>query len=52
MAASELSPFAREGDLADVTGILPLEIKKLGIDVGIIIPYGSVDEKKHKLKNC
>ena len=37
--ASEVAPFAKTGGLADVTGSLPLELKRMGHDVRIIIPF-------------
>ncbi|MFH0829488.1 MAG: glycogen/starch synthase [Candidatus Kerfeldbacteria bacterium] len=36
--ASEVAPYAKIGGVADVIGALPIELKNLGIDVGIIIP--------------
>lgn len=39
MVTSEAVPYAKTGGLADVTGILPQEIKKLGHDVILILPY-------------
>jgi starch synthase len=37
--ASEVAPFAKTGGLADVTGSLPKELKRMGHDVRIILPY-------------
>ncbi len=37
--ASEVSPFAKTGGLADVTGSLPRELKMMGHDVRIIMPF-------------
>ncbi len=36
--ASEVSPFAKTGGLADVTGSLPASLQKLGCDVRIFMP--------------
>jgi len=38
IAASEMTPFAKTGGLADVVGSLPKEIKNLGHDVRVVIP--------------
>ncbi len=38
MAASEASPFAKTGGLADVIGGLPQALKQLGADVRVIMP--------------
>jgi len=35
----EAVPFAKSGGLADVAGSLPLALKKLGMDVRIVLPY-------------
>ncbi|MBA5851707.1 glycogen synthase GlgA [Clostridium sp. cel8] len=41
--ASEAEPFAKTGGLADVVGTLPRYLKKIGIDVRIVIPkYKSI----------
>ncbi len=37
--APEVSPFAKTGGLADVAGSLPLALRRLGIDVGVVLPF-------------
>ena len=37
--ASEVTPFAKTGGLADVAGSLPQELSRIGHDVRIIMPY-------------
>jgi len=45
IAASEVFPFAKTGGLADVTGALPKELNKLGVEVKVIMPkYRMVKE--------
>lgn len=39
IVTSEAEPYAKTGGLADVCGTLPPEIKKLGHDVILILPY-------------
>ncbi|MHC1725055.1 MAG: glycogen synthase GlgA [Syntrophobacteraceae bacterium] len=44
--ASEVSPYAKTGGLADVAGSLPESLKKLGCDVRIFLPlYRTVRER-------
>ena len=37
--SAELAPFVKVGGLADVSSALPKELKRLNVDVRIIIPY-------------
>ena len=49
MASPEAVPFAKTGGLADVVGALPKALKRMGIDVGLVLPkYREIDEKKLK----
>lgn len=41
LVASEATPFAKTGGLADVAGALPKALKQLGHDVRIIMPFYS-----------
>jgi starch synthase len=51
IAASECTPFAKTGGLADVVGALPKYLEQLGVEVKIFIPkYDSIDEKKFHLR--
>ncbi len=38
IASPEIFPFVKTGGLADVTGALPKALKKLGVDVRVILP--------------
>ncbi|MBR0105165.1 MAG: glycogen synthase GlgA [Firmicutes bacterium] len=45
-AASEVTPFAKSGGLADVSGSLPKALKKLGINVCVVMPkYKSINQE-------
>ena len=39
MVASEATPFAKTGGLADVVGSLPPELKALGHEVAVVLPW-------------
>jgi starch synthase len=46
LASSEIYPFAKTGGLADVAGSLPKALKKIGVDVRVIMPkYKGLEEK-------
>ncbi len=48
--ASEVSPFAKTGGLADVAGTLPLELGKLGLKVYVVMPrYRGLPSGRKKL---
>ncbi len=47
----EVAPFAKTGGLADVTGAMPKELDKLGVEVKIMMPgYSIIDKNKFKIK--
>jgi len=49
--ASELTPFAQTGGLADVAASLPRTLGKLGHDVRAFVPlYGVIDRVAHELE--
>ncbi len=39
MVASEATPFVKTGGLADVVGSLPPELKALGLEVAVVLPW-------------
>jgi starch synthase len=51
MATSEFSPLGSTGDLGDQVSILATELKKLGHDVSVVMPYyRSVREGKYEVR--
>ncbi len=50
-AASEVSPYAKTGGLADVARALPRELQRRGHDVRVFMPlHGTIDREAHVLK--
>jgi starch synthase len=50
-ASSEVTPFAKTGGLADVSGSLPPALASLGHQVVVVMPlYRSAREDQFKLK--
>lgn len=50
LTASEAVPFAKTGGLADVAGVLPRELARLGHDVMLVIPgYSTIKASAHGL---
>src|SRR5262245_22609600 len=46
MIASEATPYAKTGGLADVVGSLPLALTSFGDEAAVVVPrYGSIDLK-------
>jgi len=44
LVSAEVDPFAKSGGLADVAGSLPIELKKMGHDVRVVMPrYKSIN---------
>src|ERR1700689_5678453 len=51
MATSEFSPLGSTGDLGDQVRILTTELKKLGHDVSVVMPfYRSVREGNYEIR--
>lgn len=49
-AASEATPYAKTGGLADVAGALPRQLRRRGLDVRLFLPlYRQVDRRIHSL---
>ncbi|MEW4353359.1 glycogen synthase GlgA [Streptococcus pneumoniae] len=52
--AAEGAPFSKTGGLGDVIGALPKSLVKKGHEVGVILPYYDMVEKKfgHQVEDC
>ncbi len=51
VAASEAVPFVKTGGLADVAGVLPRHLEKIGFEVAVVLPrYYRIDKKKFGLR--
>jgi starch synthase len=51
MASSEVVPYAKTGGLADVVGALPRALRRLGVDVAVIMPkYRSITAERFPLR--
>ncbi|HOJ71173.1 MAG TPA: glycogen synthase GlgA [Syntrophorhabdaceae bacterium] len=51
IASPEVYPFIKTGGLADVSGALPKALKKLGVDVRVILPkHKGIDEQRFTLR--
>lgn len=48
VAAAECAPFAKTGGLADVVGTLSRELKDLGFDTRLMVPYHRVIKDKYR----
>ncbi len=46
MTAAECAPFAKTGGLADVTGTLSRQLKKLGFDIRLALPFHRAIKEK------
>jgi len=52
MALPEISPFTRTGELSDLGGSVPKELKDMGHDVRLITPqYRVIDERRYILRD-
>src|SRR5207302_7520594 len=51
LAASEVTPFAKTGGLADVAAALPKELRRLGQDVRVVMPrYRQINPELHGIQ--
>ena len=49
---SEIAPFAKSGDLAEIGGTFPKVLKEMGHDVRVITPqYRVTNERKYVLRD-
>jgi len=51
MAASEAVPYVKTGGLGDVLGGLPRALRRLDVDVALVLPaYGTIDQQRFGLQ--
>jgi len=49
--SSEIAPFVRSGNMADVANALPRALKDFGHDIRIFIPkYGTINDRKYTIR--
>lgn len=49
--SSEIAPFVKSGNLADVASALPKALKDMGHDIRLFIPkYGTINDRKYTLR--
>lgn len=52
-AASEIFPYAKTGGLGDVSGALPIALRKLGHNVKVFMPnYNTINHEKYFINYC
>jgi len=51
MASSEVAPFAKTGGLGDVLGVLPRALRRLGVEVAVVMPaYSTIPRDRFELR--
>jgi starch synthase len=51
IASSEVAPYAKTGGMADIIGLIPKALEKVGVDAVVVMPgYAAIDRKKYSIK--